>query len=48
VINASPTTSTYTPSVNLATQRVFDVRVRANGPNGPSAWSPVISFIIIP
>jgi hypothetical protein len=27
---------------------VFDVRVRANGPNGPSAWSTVTSFIIIP
>jgi hypothetical protein len=48
VVNASPTTSTYTPSSNLPTQKVFDVRVRANGPNGPSAWSTVTSFIIIP
>jgi hypothetical protein len=47
VLNVSPTNSTYTPSANLPTNKVLDVRLRANGPNGPSAWS-TLSFIIIP
>jgi hypothetical protein len=48
VINVNPTTTFFTPTTNLPTQKVLEVRVRANGPNGPSAWSEVVSFIIVP
>jgi hypothetical protein len=44
VLNLNVTTSTYTPAVNLAANKLFYWRVRANGPNGPSAWSAVETF----
>jgi hypothetical protein len=47
VVNVSPTTSSYTPTANLPTNKVLDVRLRANGSNGPTAWT-YLSFIIIP
>jgi hypothetical protein len=47
LINATVTGTEYTPTANLPTNKVFDVRVRANGPNGPSVWT-YLSFIIIP
>ena len=39
VLNLNVTTSTYTPLVNLAANKLFHWRIRAIGPNGPSAWS---------
>jgi hypothetical protein len=38
------TAFTYTPAVNLAAHKLFYWRVRATGPNGPSAWSVVETF----
>lgn len=37
-------TTTYTPTKALPAGRTFYWRVRANGVNGPSAWSPSTSF----
>jgi len=48
VINVTVSTSQYTPTVNLPTGKTLDWRVRSNGVNGPSAWSVVSSFVIIP
>jgi hypothetical protein len=48
VINITVSGTDYTPTVNLPTGKVLDWRVRANGANGPSAWSEVSGFIIIP
>jgi hypothetical protein len=52
VVNATTTTvgipSIYTPLVNLPTNITLFWRVRANGPNGPSGWSPVWDFTIMP
>jgi len=48
VLNVNPATSTFTPTSDLPIQKVLEVRVRANGANGPSPWSTVVSFIIIP
>jgi hypothetical protein len=47
LINATVAGTEYTPTANLPTNKVLDVRVRANGPNGPSVWT-YLSFIIIP
>ncbi|HMK07755.1 MAG TPA: hypothetical protein VK449_01870, partial [Anaerolineales bacterium] len=47
LINANPTASTFTPTTSLPVQKVLDVRLRVNGPNGPSPWA-YWSFIIIP
>jgi predicted phage tail protein len=44
VLNLNVTDSTYTPVVNLAANKLFYWRVKANGPNGPSAWSAVETF----
>jgi CSLREA domain-containing protein len=44
VLNLNVTASTYTPAVNLAAHKLFYWRVRATGPNGPSAWSVVETF----
>ena len=44
VLNLNVTPSTYTPLVNLAANKLFRWRVRALGPNGPSAWSAVETF----
>jgi len=48
VINLNTAETSFTPASNLPAQKVLQVRVRANGPNGPSAWSEVVSFIIMP
>jgi hypothetical protein len=47
LINATVTETEYAPTVNLPVNKVLDIRVRANGANGPSGWT-VWSFIIIP
>ena len=44
VLNLNVTPSTYTPLVNLAANKLFYWRVKALGPNGPSAWSAVETF----
>ena len=44
VLNLNVTPSTYTPIVNLAANKLFYWRVKALGPNGPSAWSAVETF----
>ena len=44
VINATIAISQYTATVNLQAGKLYYWRVRANGPNGPSAWSTVESF----
>ena len=44
VLNLNVTDSTYTPLVNLAANKLFYWRVKALGPNGPSAWSAVETF----
>ena len=48
VVNSSAVPSTFVPTADLPVGKVLDWRVRANGPNGPSAWSTVWSFIVIP
>jgi hypothetical protein len=40
--------STYTPLVNLPNGITLYWRVRTNGPNGPSGWSPAWNFTIVP
>jgi mannan endo-1,4-beta-mannosidase len=42
--NATITLSTYTPTISLPSGYVIFWRVRANGANGPSDWSPTILF----
>ena len=44
VLNLNVTPSTYTPVTNLAANKLFYWRVKALGPNGPSAWSAVETF----
>ncbi|HMB21980.1 MAG TPA: hypothetical protein VKP08_04070, partial [Anaerolineales bacterium] len=44
LVNATITPSTYTSTVYLPSGNVVYWRVRANGANGPSAWSEVKSF----
>ncbi len=46
LVNAKILTPTYTPAINLQTGITLYWRVRANGPNGPSLWSPVFQFKI--
>jgi hypothetical protein len=46
LVNASATTSAYTPTVNLPAGTTLYWRVRTNGANGPSNWSPATTFII--
>jgi hypothetical protein len=48
VVNVNPVGSAYTMTVDLPLNKVLDWRVRANGPNGPSVWSPVWSFLVVP
>jgi hypothetical protein len=48
VVNATATSSTYTPPVNLPANITLYWRVRANGLNGPSVWSTVWTFKIVP
>jgi len=40
--------STYTPTINLPANVQLFWRVRANSPNGPSLWSAIWSFTILP
>lgn len=45
LVNAATVSSTYTPIKNLTSNKTFYWRVRANGPNGPSAWSATFTFV---
>ncbi|HLO33505.1 MAG TPA: choice-of-anchor Q domain-containing protein [Anaerolineales bacterium] len=38
LVNSNVSGSTYLPAVNLPAHKTLYWRVRANGPNGPSAW----------
>src|SRR6185369_12704498 len=42
--NVTTATSTFTPTADLPASTVLFWRVKANGPNGPSAWSAVRSI----
>jgi large repetitive protein len=44
VVNATATTSTYTPVTNLPVGTLY-WRVKANGANGPSLWSVTRTLI---
>jgi hypothetical protein len=46
LVNANTSALTYTPVINLPRGITLYWRVRANGPNGPSLWSPVFQFTI--
>jgi len=46
LVSAQVLSPTYTPAINLPSGVVLYWRVRANGPNGPSLWSPVFQFTI--
>jgi hypothetical protein len=48
IVNASSGGSTFTPTSDLPLNKVLDWRVKANGVNGPSAWSAVRSILIVP
>ena len=48
VVNVNPVSSAYTMAADLPLNKVLDWRVRANGPNGPSAWSPIWSLLVVP
>jgi hypothetical protein len=43
-INTKVTGTSYTPASNLTASKTFYWRVRAEGANGPSLWSPTFSF----
>jgi hypothetical protein len=45
VLSKTAAGSTYTPTVNLPAGQTLYWRVQAKGPNGPSAWSAVESFV---
>jgi Zn-dependent metalloprotease len=45
LFDASPTNSTYKIPSNLPSGKTIYWRVRAIGPNGPSNWSTVFSFV---
>ena len=47
LVNKTATPSTFTPGTKLPVGTVY-WRVRANGPNGPSAWSATWSVTITP
>lgn len=46
LVNASATSPSYTPAVNLPRGAILYWRVRANGANGPSLWSAILTFQI--
>jgi hypothetical protein len=48
VVTKTVTTSAYTPVANLPANILLYWRVKANGLNGPSLWSPVWNFTITP
>jgi predicted phage tail protein len=45
VMSKTAVGSTYTPTSNLPAGQTLYWRVQAKGPNGPSAWSAVESFV---
>jgi len=45
VLSKTAAGSTYTPTTNLPAGQTLYWRVQAKGPNGPSAWSVVESFV---
>jgi hypothetical protein len=47
-VNKTLKVSTYSQPVNLVANKTYYWRVRVNGTNGPSAWSPVFSFTTAP
>lgn len=44
-VNVTVTDASYLPPVNLPAGKTFFWRVRVNGPNGPSAWSVIETFV---
>ncbi|MFZ5902164.1 MAG: M4 family metallopeptidase [Chloroflexota bacterium] len=44
ILNKTVTSSTYVPTTNLPANTLLYWRVKANGTNGPSAWSEVFTF----
>jgi hypothetical protein len=44
LVNLKVSGTAYTPTTNLPTSKVLYWRVRAEGANGPSVWSPPFSF----
>jgi hypothetical protein len=44
LVSTKVTGTTYTPTTNLTASKTLYWRVRAEGANGPSLWSPVFSF----
>jgi hypothetical protein len=44
ILNKTVTSSTYVPTTNLPANTLLYWRVKANGTNGPSAWSEVFIF----
>ena len=44
LVNSTTVDSTYTRLTNFPAGKTLYWRVKANGPNGPSAWSPTFSF----
>ena len=44
LVSTKVTGTTYTPTTNLTATKTLYWRVRAEGSNGPSLWSPVFSF----
>ena len=47
-VNKTVLLSAYTPTINLPANVTLYWRVKANGANGPSLWSPVWNFTITP
>jgi hypothetical protein len=48
VVNATVVPSMYTPTVNLPANITLYWRVKANGTNGPSLWSNIWTFMVVP
>jgi large repetitive protein len=46
IVNATVTPSSYLPTKDLTKNRTLYWRVKANGANGPSAWSDKHTFFI--
>ncbi len=44
ILNKTVTTTTYVPTSNLPANTLLYWRVKANGTNGPSSWSPWFTF----
>ena len=48
VVNKTVVPSTYTPTINLPANITLYWRVKANGLNGPSLWSSIWTFTVVP